>query len=69
MATVTPRRQLERLAIELSAAIRNESRGKWRDAAVYFRRARRVTSDPDIREWCAWSARYAQLTHAQQKRG
>lgn len=46
------RRQLERLAIELSAAIRNEARGQSASAAFYWRRARRVTSDVDIQSWC-----------------
>lgn len=66
---VPVRRQYERLGVELAAAIRNETAGKWRDAAIYFRRARLATSDPEIREWCAWSARYARLALAHQRRG
>ena len=64
--TAKPRRKPTRaqyaaLGVELAAAIRNEARRNWRNAAVYFKRAEKTTDDRAIRDWCVWSAKYAQL--------
>lgn len=56
---MSQRRQLERLAIELSAAIRNEARGQHQAAAFYWRRARRCTGDTEVKRWCAERAAHS----------
>lgn len=56
-AVRSARRRLERLAVEVTAAIRNEARGQRVAAAFYWRRASRVAGDVDTAGWCAARSR------------
>lgn len=56
--------QYARLGVELAAAIRYEQLGRFREARVYYLRARHATADPVIHQWCICRATAARsLAH------
>ena len=55
------RAQCAAFGVEIVPAILHEAAGHWRDAAFYFARAGKTVEHPALREWCEWSATYAQL--------